>query len=1350
MWGVSKTLKVTILTVLLLYPVSFVLANSETTICVGNTTSSCQSLDEALQNIESDSILQLEPGTHVVQSNYSVLGKTNLTIIGDPADPSSVVIECDDTYGLIFMEIQQLKMSGFTLADCGFTGNRRVLSLFATISQAIKLFFHPLYFFSTGILLFDIRDLVIENSVIKENEGFGMVAINIVGDSRFSEVNFMSNFPNARSVCNLEVTTDPGGSGGGLFLMYHDYINQSKNELAENSSLLIKDGLIKHNYNCRRDPFITQYNRLTKTLGPSFSQNMSIIGAGGITLSVGQTSYNVFTEFDNCTFSNNSGLSHTTALGLFLYNETEGSGVNIQNSVFERNGGIFYNSSVFAFPRNGLDPFGALAIAFFVPLPVNFDGSDRVSNQPLPDPASVNITNCTFIKNVAYSGAGVTVFSFTTTTGFVTDTLVIKDCSFSDNTGNFGSALFMTELSYSGFESKLRVIVDSIQVQNSRPFSGSLISTQPFLSDTLSAVDISNVRVSFDGSNSFSHNRMTAVSTNNAILVFSDFVLFSENFGVTGGALHLERESYLILLNQAEVVFANNTAMLGGGALYVNFRSTRASSFDCYLFLDAIDIYCDVRDTCPIPGNRFIIKFLNNTAPLGSAIFGSNLNDCPWIKGNVNILDVNQFTNLSSLDPNRFPVVFDPPPGNGMTINTFAVLITERPQTNCSLLPNTSFPVCDNSNTSCSTNESDCFYDIETTQEVEPGQPFSIPLSAYDRLNYPVPLTIFSQVNDPQATSTIGTSNRLLLAGGEEQFTTVPLRVNGTQGSNYSVSITSNEALLFAQFTILVALKNCSIGFRYNNATRGCECDIDQHLDGVTCNSDGSISFPENQWIGVDEQGSYIRAPCIRDFCKVGVTSVNLSDPDTQCRNNRSGILCGKCDEGYSRTTGTSVCQKCNRNDYLALIIVFTLFGILLVVVLALFNVTITDGLINGFVFYANMFGVYTSTFLPLTDNRGTVATLLISFLNFNFGVQSCFYVGMTELDLVGLTLIFPIYVMSILLVIYLIGTWVTHERVSHFYRQINVTHIFATLLFYCYANVMQTCVAILAQLSVTIEQDQNVIRWGRDPNVVYGEGVHGFLVALSVVFLVVLVPLPIILFIPQISFRFRILRSLKPIIDAIIAPFSPKKSFWVSFRLVFRVVIYLVAAFGVSSGQLVAISFFIATLSLLQAYLKPYSSSSRNIVDTLLMFMLTLFSIIAIYLFDLPSSMELKRTALMLVFAYIFTIMILLLFAHYVLKRFECTNKPYQRAIKFVSAALEKTNNYLQNPYCCCSRRERKGSTSVESTNPAYANEVTHTSVNLSEIGGSDVLREALLEYEEVDTTVKYTPPKERHLKKL
>ena len=265
----------------------------------------------------------------------------------------------------------------------------------------------------------------------------------------------------------------------------------------------------------------------------------------------------------------------------------------------------------------------------------------------------------------------------------------------------------------------------------------------------------------------------------------------------------------------------------------------------------------------------------------------------------------------------------------------------------------------------------------------------------------------------------------------------------------------------------------------------------------------------------------------------------------------------------------------------------------------------------------------------------------------------------------------------------------------------------------------------ILAGLPVEINQVRTGTLWSKDPNVEYGiDPVHGVLVAVSLVLLVVLVPLPIILLIPQISFRVRFVRDFKPVIDAFIAPFAPQKSFWISFRLVFRVVIYIIAASGVSSEQLVSISVLITVMTLIQAYLKPFSLPSRNLIDTFLMMNLTVYSIIAIYASQVPPSKEEAAMVTMFVFMYLFSFLVLLLFIHYILKRFECTNKPYTKATNFLITALEKMKNYIQNPYCCCSRK-LKDSEANDVDEPTFNSAVTHTSVDLR----SDVLRESLLE---------------------
>ncbi|XP_064405664.1 uncharacterized protein LOC135350763 [Halichondria panicea] len=1288
-----------------------------------NCSESCRTLDMALQNIRSNSTLQLEPGTHTVRSSYNVSEITDLSIVGDLGNSLDVVIMCDDSFGLIFVNIQRLTITGVVIQNCGFTGFDRVSTLFDSIKLSIDIFFMPLFQFSSGIMLVDIQDLVMENTVIQENEGFGLVGINIIGNSRFSNVDFISNYPSNNSVCNFRVTLSTGGSGGGLFLLYHDYIEESKNLQAENSTLTIENGNIMNNYNCRRDPFTVLYNRLSRTLDSKFAVNTSIAGSGGVSVSLGQARYGVNTRFDHCTFINNSALYQNAGMNVYLYNVTQRSQVFIQNCIFQKNGGLLYNPQAF-FPDNGLDPFGALGIAFFVPIPTDFRLTRNNSLQFQLDPNRVQIENCSFVDNIALSAGGLLIFSFTTANQYTNDVILIKDCVFRNNTGNFGSGLFITELSYSAFESRLSIIIDSIIIIGNQPLLSSFGTTTQF--ETYSATEISNVRVHFIGNNTFTQNDMTALSTRSAVLAMSGYVIFSHNSGVNGGGLHLERESYVVFINQTELVFENNSAIVVGGAIYVDFRTIRSSSYDCWLFIEDVDIYCEVSNSCPAPNNRFIIKYFGNKAPFGEAVYGSNLFDCPWRVNKsiniINITDIESYPNISNLNPQDLPVLFDPPftIDNNVTINTFPLLLTTTPEQNSSA-PTTTYK----------------------NVTVEPGQQFIIPLSAYDRIGQPVPLTVFSQIDDNDASATIGVSNRELLPGGdEEKFRNISIRVNGSVDRQYRVTITSNEVSLVATFTVFVTLKNCSAGFIYNETTMSCECEISLYLTGVMCNTNRSISFEVDDWIGIDERNFYIQAPCIRDFCEVrtSVPVVLLSEPDTQCRNHRSGLLCGGCANNYSRVLGGTECELCTNNDYLALIVLFAALGIILFVILALFNVTITDGFVNGFIFYANIFSVYTSTFLSVTEVRGGPPLAVISFLNLNLGIKSCFYKGMTELDLVGLNLIFPLYLMVILVAVALFGKYVTYEKVSNFYYKIHITHIFATLLYIFYASVTETCVAILAFVSITIDQQaEQIIRWGRDPNVMYGHEIHGVLVAVSVFLLVVLLPLPIILLVPKISYRIPYIRKYKPVIDAFIAPFTPNRTFWVSFRLLFRVLIYVISALGVSTIQLIIMSFCITSMTLLQAYLKPFANASRNVVDTFLMFNLTLFSIAAIVLFDKSLTQEYQVTIFMFIFMYIFSIMFLLILTHYVLKRFQFSNKPYTKVQKWMAAKMNEMADWFENPHCSFSKDEPAKENSNEVFPSVMNNAITHTSC---EIFPATRFRESLLEDLPVRAKPKSTIP--------
>ena len=98
---------------------------------------------------------------------------------------------------------------------------------------------------------------------------------------------------------------------------------------------------------------------------------------------------------------------------------------------------------------------------------------------------------------------------------------------------------------------------------------------------------------------------------------------------------------------------------------------------------------------------------------------------------------------------------------------------------------------------------------------------------------------------------------------------------------------------------------------------------------------------------------------CPFSYCEPDGKRINLSSPDAQCSSNRGGILCSGCQTNYSLAIGSSRCIYCPNNNNLALLIFFAVAGVLLVVIVAALNLTVTQGMINGLIFYANFIWAY-------------------------------------------------------------------------------------------------------------------------------------------------------------------------------------------------------------------------------------------------------------------------------------------------------------------------------------------------------------------------------------------------------
>ena len=324
--------------------------------------------------------------------------------------------------------------------------------------------------------------------------------------------------------------------------------------------------------------------------------------------------------------------------------------------------------------------------------------------------------------------------------------------------------------------------------------------------------------------------------------------------------------------------------------------------------------------------------------------------------------------------------------------------------------------------------------------------------------------------------------------------------------------------------------------------------------------------------------------------------------------------MCGGCDEGLSLMLGSNKCGECT-NDYLSLIIPFSLAGIALVVLLIVLNITVTIGTINGLLFFANVIKIYQPLLLG-TDNI-PILSPFISWINLDLGIETCFFAGMNACAKTGLQFVFPLYLWLLILLIILLS-----RRFSKLSQLIgnNAVPVLCTLLLLSYTKLLRTVISIFIYPGLSKNCIDHLV-WYTD-----GEPFLShchlilFIIALSV--LVVLIS-PYILFLLlfplwgkcrskwNIGTSFYI--KLKPFFDAYAGPHTDIFWFWPGLLLVARIII--ATAIVTTTGSII-ISISVAVIAILLVTLSFGSVYKNKIIHMLdvcyFMLLLIIFYIIA------------------------------------------------------------------------------------------------------------------------------------------
>ena len=323
--------------------------------------------------------------------------------------------------------------------------------------------------------------------------------------------------------------------------------------------------------------------------------------------------------------------------------------------------------------------------------------------------------------------------------------------------------------------------------------------------------------------------------------------------------------------------------------------------------------------------------------------------------------------------------------------------------------------------------------------------------------------------------------------------------------------------------------------------------------------------FYPNQhvWIGYDQSHGLILHPlCPFDYCVNDRVIFPLNNTDIQCAHNRSGLLCGRCKEGYSLVLSTSHCRKCT-NYYLVLLIPFALLGVALTFFLLVCKLTVATGMLSGLVFYANIVGANHIIFLP----ANTFLSIFISWLNLDFGIETCFYNGLNAYRKMWLQFVFPVYMWVI------VGLVVLISHYSHRFAKLlgnNPVSVLATIILLSYTKILRTLIAVVYVTYLEYPEYNNAV-WLYDANINYLRGKHiPLFLGAVLVFLFLFLPYTLLLLFGQwlqaMSHRrlFSWVNSarLKPFMDSYHAPYKAKHRYWPGLLLVFRFVLLLVFAF--------------------------------------------------------------------------------------------------------------------------------------------------------------------------------------------
>jgi predicted outer membrane repeat protein len=884
----------------------------------GDIESPCETFDGGLEAAALLKLSERKPITILVAEGYYVHNSStigcfqdvsDLSIIGEANDSSSVIVECDEGAGFRFIRCNNIKISLMTFKNCSQLQNSTSYNFQSDNRQFVQ--------FKVGLYFLYCYNVNLTSITVGESAATGIVLYNVAGTNILDGLNIKGN------------KFDSSGQGGGVYIEY-SYCVPSEGDSSGSDCLYSSEWNPNVNETYTRDASFHITNccfEINKANTSNFNSNTFILphqqyhdafGRGG-GLSIffkGNASNNCITV-DNCVFKNNSAL---WGGGIFA----EFQDISHDNIFLVLSSNLTENEVYSNEDRNLGTGGGGSRVGF-----IYFDNSTAYNN-------TINFTICNFEHNTAYYGGALSFYSARQME--FTDSLNVFGLNgsiFVNNSARIGAALDLSLWHSSVFGKHVHpVIINCTFTKNNamRRITGGLVG--------IGAVYVDSLPVSFGGDTFFIDNDGSALAVTGSYINIEKFssVTFIRNRGRNGGAIALFGNTFILTNEDSHLTFINNTAQYKGGAIYFYSSGERdlISSSNCFIrFNNLTATPYNWTSKFRFENNVIQVKDPDNNYQRNS-IYASSLLSCIWGGGYGN----------SSY-------------GSEVLNDVFCWN-----KKNWKYEPHVDSYPCKGHISSAPTT-----YGIndELNYQTMPGQGIELELKVYDDLNQTVSEnSIFIARIPDNNPATFHGENKF------DIFSHRYLNINGQPESNVTVILETEDPIVI-QKMINIEFLNCPPGYKqpldYNYSNFdfdnfSCECSNSSYRGYIQCGSDFTSKIIRNGWFGLLNDCDFVVGDTPYFYSNDFNGYVTLYNGSTEyleqlfCSSlNRTGVLCGTCKNGtgVAIVSDTYECVECNY-DYLTVYLLVTYLPITIFFILIfMFSVTVTRGPLNSFIFFAQV-----------------------------------------------------------------------------------------------------------------------------------------------------------------------------------------------------------------------------------------------------------------------------------------------------------------------------------------------------------------------------------------------------------